>query len=373
MAEAERANVVSKSFSEGVGTMIKTLMESSSFSDVTIVCDDHVKIRAHKLVLSSSSSLFKEFLKDDVAISEIVLIGIKGSDIESIMKFIYLGEVDILQDNLCSFISTAKNLKFDEIVKTVKKAREQIVNTLKTNPNSKIKTEKVTEVYIKEEEDLSTDYVNERDLIQPKKGEKFDCDKCGAELLNLKTLQAHKRFQHRGKFYPCDQCDYKPKQLNSLKLHKNAIHEGIRYQCKECDYKASSKQLLTIHTTGRHGVGIKQYCTLCNFSTATKYRLRMHIESVHEKLYKQCTYCDYKSKYNWTLYEHIKSVHEGVTYPCDQCKHVTKSKCDLKRHVKRRHSKIQNKYPCDQCDHQFKEQGSLKRHIKNKHEGVKYA
>ena len=74
MAEAETANVVSKSFSEEVGTMMKTLMETSRFSDVTIVCDDHVKIRAHKLVLSSSSSLFNEFLKDDVAMSEIVVI-----------------------------------------------------------------------------------------------------------------------------------------------------------------------------------------------------------------------------------------------------------------------------------------------------------
>ena len=41
MVEAERANVVSKSFSEGVGTMLKTLIEFSSFADVTIVCDDH--------------------------------------------------------------------------------------------------------------------------------------------------------------------------------------------------------------------------------------------------------------------------------------------------------------------------------------------
>ena len=124
MAEVERADGVTKSLSEGVGTMMKNLMESSRFSDVTIICDDHMKFRAHKLVLSSSSSLFKEFLKDDVAISEIDLIGIKGSDMESIMKFIYLGAVDILQDNLCSFISTARNLKFDEIVKTVKEARD---------------------------------------------------------------------------------------------------------------------------------------------------------------------------------------------------------------------------------------------------------
>ena len=138
MTEMERANVISKSFSDVLGTMMKTLMESSSFTDVTIVCDDNVKIRAHKIVLSSSSFLFKEILKSDLAISEIHIVGIKGSEMESILKFIYLGEVYVPQGYLSSFISTARNLEFDEILKTVKEAREEIVKTLKTkrNPNN---------------------------------------------------------------------------------------------------------------------------------------------------------------------------------------------------------------------------------------------
>ena len=51
----ENSEVVEKSFRfriipDCVGTMMKNLMESSSFSDVTLVCDDNKKIKTHKLV-----------------------------------------------------------------------------------------------------------------------------------------------------------------------------------------------------------------------------------------------------------------------------------------------------------------------------------
>ena len=338
----ERANVVSKSFSDVLGTMMKTLMESRSFSDVTLVCDNHVKIRAHKLVLSSTSSLFEEIFKDDLALSEIHIIGIKGSEMESILQFIYLGKVDIPQGNLCSFISTAKNLEFNEIVKTVKEAREEIVKSFKSNttPTSSTKTEKITELYLKEE----VDPINQKDVIQPNKGRKIDCDECGAKLLNSEGLQKHKKYQHSGKFYPCDQCDYKAKQPGGLKTHKIIIHEGIRlHQCNECDFKGSTKQQVKIHTTVKHGIGKLQYCSLCDFSTATKNRLKIHIEGVHQKLYLKCNFCEYKitvSSHKSSLTDHIRSVHEGVKYPCHQCEYVGKTLRSFKKHEKNKHSKI---------------------------------
>ena len=126
----ENSKVVGKSFPDCVGIVIKDLMESSIYSDVTLVCDDYTKIRTHKLILTSSSTLFKDILKDDVSISEIFLMGIKGSELESLLNFIYLGEVNVHQKNLCKFISAAKNLEFNEIVETVKEARKEIVETL---------------------------------------------------------------------------------------------------------------------------------------------------------------------------------------------------------------------------------------------------
>ena len=72
---------------------------------------------------------------------------------ESVLKFIYLGKVDVRQKDLCNFVSAAKNLEFHEIVKAVKEARNEIVESIK-NTNSKSRIEKITEVYLKEEEEI---------------------------------------------------------------------------------------------------------------------------------------------------------------------------------------------------------------------------
>ena len=89
MTELEK-HYKQKSVPDILGTMMKDMMEFSSFSDVTLICDDNVKIRTHKLILSSSSPLFKEILGDEATLSEIFLIGIRGLEVESILKFIYI-------------------------------------------------------------------------------------------------------------------------------------------------------------------------------------------------------------------------------------------------------------------------------------------
>ena len=93
---------------------------------------------------------------------------------ESLLNFIYLGEVNVHQKNLCKFISAAKNLEFNEIVETVKEARKEIVETLQKY-NTKNNLEKITEVYLKEEEELVTEFVDPKDLIQQSDREKLEC------------------------------------------------------------------------------------------------------------------------------------------------------------------------------------------------------
>ena len=319
-----------------LGSMMKDLIEFSSFSDVTLICDDNVEIKTHKLILSSSSPLFKEILGDEAASSEIFLIGIKGSEIESILKFIYLGEVSVHQDKLDNFFSTARNLQFNEVGKTMKGAFEEIVKSLH-NDNPKIEAEKVTEVFIKEEEETFTDLIEQEDMIKPEMV-KFECDECGAKLSSHRVLQKHKKYAHSGKLYSCNQCDYKGKQSSHVIEHVKQVHEAIKHQCKECGIKTSTKSSLKVHIRSKHA-GILNFCNLCNFSTATRNGLKIHIENVHEKLKKKCPHCDHWVLKNTTLNDHIQSVHEGIRYPCDQCEYVAKIKKLFVKHVKTQHSK----------------------------------
>ena len=80
--------------------MLHGLYNSGNFSDVTLVCDDNIKFKAHGFVLSASSSKFKDILNNCPLQPFIYLRGITSRELEPIIDFIYLGEVTIEQDRL---------------------------------------------------------------------------------------------------------------------------------------------------------------------------------------------------------------------------------------------------------------------------------
>ena len=90
----------------------------------------------------------------------------------------------------------------------------------------------------------------------------------------------------------------------------------------------------------------------------------------------------HESKHNNNIYQcrlyllcslkmHIQSVHEKIKYSCNQCDHQASSMGNLKTHVQSVHEKI--KYSCNQCDHQATTNGHLKTHIQSVHENIKYS
>ena len=69
-----------------------SMLVSTEYSDVTLVCADNVKLKAHKVVLSSCSPLLKA--KIDEANNGEVEINLKEIDnieMKLMLKFMYLG------------------------------------------------------------------------------------------------------------------------------------------------------------------------------------------------------------------------------------------------------------------------------------------
>ena len=100
-------------------------MTSNDFADVTLVCDDKKKLKAHRNILSACSPVFKNMLKIDQQSNHpvIYLRGIQHLQMEAILKFVYLGETSIHQDILTEFIQTAKLLEIREFDKSVEESR----------------------------------------------------------------------------------------------------------------------------------------------------------------------------------------------------------------------------------------------------------
>jgi len=90
----------------------KSLLEKEDFVDVTLSAGGKT-LRAHKVVLSACSSYFKQLLRGISSWQHPVLVmrDVPFVDLYTILEFIYMGEVNVAQSHLTSFLKTAELLQ----------------------------------------------------------------------------------------------------------------------------------------------------------------------------------------------------------------------------------------------------------------------
>ncbi|XP_053631011.1 protein abrupt isoform X2 [Cherax quadricarinatus] len=98
-------------YQSSVVGVLRSLLEEGQFVDVTLACDGR-RLKAHKLMLSACSNFFRELLKENPSDHPIIFLrDVRFWELESIMDFIYNGQVNVMQDQLPGFIRTAEALQ----------------------------------------------------------------------------------------------------------------------------------------------------------------------------------------------------------------------------------------------------------------------
>merc|ERR1719245_1194551 len=99
---------------------LKDLRSDEHFINVTLVCDDGKQFDAHKVILSSSSSVFQSMLTGNKRQSHpiIHLRGTSGKDFQRVLDFMYLGQVEVPEDDIDNFLAVATDLKVKGIVES---------------------------------------------------------------------------------------------------------------------------------------------------------------------------------------------------------------------------------------------------------------
>lgn len=88
-----------------------TCFFQESYSDVTLACEGKF-YPVHKLVLSTCSEYFEEiFSRTQCRHPVIVLKDVKHGELEALLNYMYLGEVNVLQADLAGLIKAAECLK----------------------------------------------------------------------------------------------------------------------------------------------------------------------------------------------------------------------------------------------------------------------
>jgi len=83
-----------------------------TFFNVTLCCDDDSQVDAHKTILSACSPFFRSVLKRNPHQHPLLYLkGVKYKEMVAILDFMYMGEVNVAQDELNSFLAVAEDLR----------------------------------------------------------------------------------------------------------------------------------------------------------------------------------------------------------------------------------------------------------------------
>merc|ERR1712126_108018 len=217
----QMAEIEFKASSNQYEELFFNYQNSKEYTDVTLVCDDKSELRAHKMVLSACSSLFRKILFDHSKSNVIYLDGIKCQDMKSLLDFMYFGATTFAAIRINEVMNIAKHLEITKI------CEEEITNGNLTIGEVLLDKSNVND-------DAQGSLKTETHQQSKQEGHKYFCKFCNYLTSNKSDLLLHVESVHEGVKYPCNQCDRLFSRKNNLVKHIVSIHEGKKFMCNQC-------------------------------------------------------------------------------------------------------------------------------------------
>ena len=252
------------------------LRDADDFTDVTLACEDE-SIKAHKVILSASSPFFNKMLKSIPHPRPLIYMrGVKGEDLVAMVDFIYLGEANILQEQLERFLSLAEELELKGM------ARNDVTQELGECSNIEV-----------------TDEL---------RGIKNKCVEYRTTISALKD-------QYRNPKQP------KP-ALKKEEIVNVSVVPQLKMEANEIEVPNPFHQMKTTKTV--------------SIAPEIKAKIDSMISRRDDGLY-TCSECEYTSKVHVHMREHVEKHIEGLEYPCNFCDKVLRSSSVLRKHKSKHH------------------------------------
>ena len=253
-------------FIKNVTSSFIELRRDQEFTDVTLACGDGQRIEAHKTILASGSLVFQDLLRQSVNKASHPLIymrGLKTSDLNLIVDFLYHGEVNVPQEKLNDFLALAEELQLKGLSGD---GSERLPPT--------------------DLQDL--DKMHDFNKQQPKK-----------ESRSMENYSSHRR-KSRTEAVVSQQSDEQALSVfgeggsrsgvsfrddnTELDQQINSIMERIdgSWTCKACGKRDGLKQNIRKHVESVHIEGFSHTCKFCGKDFRSKNALQVHVSRNHK-------------------------------------------------------------------------------------------
>ncbi|KAG7176716.1 Longitudinals lacking protein-like 28 [Homarus americanus] len=108
--------------SEGLKKQWQSLRAEEAYCDVTLACDGRF-YPVHKLVLSTCSDFFDQMFEKTACKHPVVVVAnVAHNDLEALLNYMYLGEVNVLQTELSALMKAAEALKIKGLAESSKRS-----------------------------------------------------------------------------------------------------------------------------------------------------------------------------------------------------------------------------------------------------------
>ncbi|XP_014210973.1 longitudinals lacking protein, isoforms H/M/V-like isoform X2 [Copidosoma floridanum] len=110
MGSSQQFSLRWNNYLKHITSAFDTLRTDEDLVDVTLSCEGK-RIRAHKMLLSACSTYFRDLFKENPCQHPVIIFrNVKFDDLAALVDFIYQGEVNVVQEQLDSFMTTAELL-----------------------------------------------------------------------------------------------------------------------------------------------------------------------------------------------------------------------------------------------------------------------
>jgi len=348
-------------FESNISDAFRELREEKDFFDVTLACDDS-QIEAHKVIISACSPFFRNVLRRNPHQHPLLYLkGVKYKELLSVLNFMYLGEVNIAQEELNTFLAIAEDLKVKGLTqKDSEKSKENVKGVIahkepppkKTNPAPKhprtIPSVPKDSYNIEEDDDVQEVISVKTEPHEPPAVHTSPISGAHAKYQQMEQknhTQYHQVEQDdHTKYQQVEQEDFLEPGTVALDESYTA-DEGYEYQYDECYDNTNTMTPVSLGTNSHNADALAQrdadiasnilkdpsqgssfICLICQFKASSRHKLFCHIESKHFQ-------------------------DPSITYSCPLCEKTTPSRSALGKHVSRNHKgEARNSiFPKEQC------------------------